>query len=164
MTPAKTRIFYTALSVVAVLSLAWKPIVVLTWRATHQNSIDLGEKHSTIPFPWIATSSGDHAKAKSFVTLWPNFSREEMTAILENTPPEQRAISDSVWLSERAAKFSIAGYSRIHSQEFGGKVLCSEASRGGDDVAYCRTDRNVNLIYSGPLAKLTNAIKLVSTD
>jgi hypothetical protein len=161
----KQVMFYTVGFILVCLGMAWKPLVVVAWRLSHRSSVTVGYRRLTVPFPWVLTVSRSSVKAKSFVTLWPNFSSRDVTAIIEETPSDQSLESDAKWSSDRAMRFASNGYSNIHNESYkGGQVLCSVASKGSSEIAYCKSNTKFNLVYSGPLERLNKAIALLPLE
>src|SRR5271170_6195370 len=74
---------WIAISVLAVgISLLWKPIVVLAWRASHSSRVPFHAHVLHVGFPWVVVANrGDTVKAETFSTLRPTFKDKYSTVI-----------------------------------------------------------------------------------
>jgi hypothetical protein len=157
----RTRLYVILLALLC-LAAAWKPEVIVVWRASHASSVVVSERNLRIPFPWAVSSTSLPARAQSFATLWPTWKDDSVGVQLEKTPAEQEKESDEMWVLDRNARFTSGGYKDIRNQSFsGGAILCSEVSNNGILIAYCRSKANINLIYRGSGVGLQSAIALM---
>jgi hypothetical protein len=160
----RTR-FYVILLALLCMAAAWKPEVIVLWRATHANFVVIGERNLGIPFPWAVSSTSLPARARSFATLWDTWKDDDIGVQFEKTPAEQEKESDEMWVREGNARFTSGGYKDVRTESFvGGKILCSEISRNDVIIAYCRSKANINLIYKGSRAGLQSAIALIPAE
>ncbi len=160
----RTRL-YVILFVLLCLSSAYKPEVIALWRATHANSVVIGERNLRIPFPWAVSSTSLPARARSFSTLWPTWKDDDIGVQFDKTSAEQEKESDETWVLERNARFTSGGYKDIRNESFsGGTILCSEVPGKGISIAYCRSKANINLIYRGSRAGLQSAVALIPAE
>jgi hypothetical protein len=154
--------FWFGAALLLLLSLGWKPEVILAWRLTHMNSASVGNREVQIPFPWVLAHPKGPVKALTFSTLWPTLKDDDLAAILEEAPAAQRTEADEAWFLDREARFRAAGFSDIHRESYGSKsIRCSIASINKTDVGYCRSTSNLTLIYSGPELQLPRAFALL---
>jgi hypothetical protein len=154
--------FWFGAILLLLVPLGWKPEAILAWRLTHINSASIGNREIQIPFPWVLTHTQSPVKIRTFHTLWPKSEDEDVTAVLEETPAAQQAETDDLWISEREARYRVAGYSDIRRESDGSKsVLCSIASIKNTEVAYCRSKLNLTLIYSGSTLGLSRAFAML---
>jgi hypothetical protein len=157
--------FFFGAVLLLLLALAWKPEVILVWRTTHTQSAFIGNRNVPIPFPWVLTHRQSPVKIRTFSTFWPTLKDDDVSAILEETPAAQQAETDDAWISEREARYRVAGYSDIRRESDGSKsVLCSIASIKKTEVAYCRSKSNLTLIYSGSTLELPRAFALLRPE
>ena len=164
LTSFRTR-FYVILFALLCLAAAWKPEVIVVWRASHDNSVVIGERNLRIPFPWAVSRTRLPARARSFATLWPTWKDDDVGVQFEKTPAEQEKESDEMWVLDRNARFTSGDYKDVRNESFvGGRILCSEVSRNGLLIAYCRSKANVNLIYRGSRVRLQSAIALMPAE
>jgi hypothetical protein len=160
----RTRL-YVILFVFLCLSSAYKPEVIALWRATHANSVVIGERNLRIPFPWAVSSTSLPAKARPFATLWPTWKDDDVDVLFEKTPADQERESDEMWVLDRHARFTSGGYKDIRNESFGGgTILCSEVPSNGILIAYCRSKANINLIYRGSGVGLQSATALMPAE
>ena len=155
-------VFYMVTFLLLCLGLAWKLECIVVWRTIHKNSVVVDERSLKIPFPWVLSRTQSPAKIRSFATLWPTWTDDYVTVLIEKTPLEQQKQSDEEWIVDRNARYSSGGYKDIRSESFdSGKILCAEVSKDGTLITYCRSKANINLIYTGSRGRLHSAIELI---
>jgi hypothetical protein len=95
---------WIAISVLAVgISLLWKPIVVLAWRASHPSRIPFHAQVLHVAFPWVVVANrGDTVKAETFSTLRPTFKDKFSSVIFDRQTDQMSSEDDKTWLQERS--------------------------------------------------------------
>jgi hypothetical protein len=118
---------WIAISVLTVgISLLWKPIVILSWNASHPSRVPFHAHVLHIGFPWVVANRGDTVKAETFSTLRPTFKDKYSSVIFGRQTDQMSSEDDTTWLQERSRMFAEHGFQKTDGQFFlDGRVLCA---------------------------------------
>jgi hypothetical protein len=158
---------WIAISVLAVgISLLWKPIVVLVWRASHPSRIPFHAHILHVGFPWVVVANrGDTVKAETFSTLRPTLKDKFSRVIFDRQTDQMSSEDDKTWLQERSRIFAEHGFQKTDGRFFlDGRVLCAESQlEAGQSDYYCRSLDGFTIAYVGNPEHLQSALKILDS-
>ncbi len=124
--------------------------MMLGWRLSHRHRYSIEGQVIESPMRWMITRTGEPLKLRAFSSLAADFDTEYSTVLIERATSEQIAEQDDIWFAEREARYIDGGYEKINRLTYkDGTIICSLASKGATNFAYCKSKAGLLLIYSG---------------